>query len=256
MLEGIRSIYEKVATNLLPDWKDIDKNDLIRKACEYENGPYKDAYVAAIMLKYWNKIPQFYYKCKLVTTPEDVHTWLTTAVMYALNKQPWNNPESTIYNDPNGPDKVVNRGMESRRVTFYQQLNRFNRRINSDILSLDTLVEDYKDVFIPESSDSYAFEHEELVQQFFNKKDYFMAFMIDAIFYEGVVTDTLNKKKLLTHLRHLDKNFFKRFSKTYNIPTEDVQKAATYVTQVSAYKMKTKIEYNLLRLKKVIQEGE
>lgn len=254
MLEGTRNIYEKCADSLLPNWKDIDKNDLIREACKYPNGPKKDAYVSAIMLVYWNKIQQFYYKCKLVTTPEEIHTWLTIAVMYAIRRQPWNDPKSTIYNDPNGPDKVINRVMSSHRLTFYQQLNRYKRRINSVILSLDTLTDDFKDVFIPEVDDNYAFEHEELVLEFFNKKDYFMAFIIDAIYYEGVVKDTLDTKKLLYHLNHLDDIFFSRFSQTYDIKLDIVKDAASYITNITSYKMKSKLEYNLLRLKQILKE--
>ena len=81
----------------------------------------KDAYIAAIMLRYWNKLDSYYYKCKLVITPEEVHTWLTIAVMYAINKKPWENPKMGIYNDETGPDKVINRIIESKRLTFYQQ---------------------------------------------------------------------------------------------------------------------------------------
>ena len=145
MLDEYKKLYEEIATAGLPEWKTINKNELIKTASYLENGYLKDSYVAAIMLNYWNKIGKFYSKCKLVTSPEDIHTWLTISVLYALDRKPWESENSSIYNDPNGPDKVINRCMECRRITFYQQLNRYNRKINSAILSLDSLVEDYKD---------------------------------------------------------------------------------------------------------------
>ena len=98
MLDEYKKLYEEVATAGLPEWKTINKNDLIKTASYLENGYLKDSYVAAIMLNYWNKIGKFYSKCKLVTSPEDIHTWLTISVLYALDHKPWESEKSSIYN--------------------------------------------------------------------------------------------------------------------------------------------------------------
>ena len=250
MLEETRQIYEECADSHLPNWKNIDKNDLIRKASTLSNSALKDAYVSAIMLNYWSKIYKYYHKCSMVTTPEDVHTWLTIAVMYAINRKPWEDPTQSIYGDVNGPDKVINRIIESKRLTFYQQLNRYNRKINSDTLSLDTLTDEYKDLFIPSTFDTYSFEICELVKTYFNKKDYFMAFMIDAIVNENVLGETLNKKRLASHFRHLDEDFVKRFSEMYEVSLEKVRDSLQYVNNISTYKFNNQVEYCLTLLKK------
>lgn len=250
MLEETRKIYEDCANSHLPQWKEIDKNELIRTASRLSNGPLKDAYVAATMLNYWNKISKYHYKCSLVTSPEDIHTWVVIAVMYAIDRKPWEDPKQSVYNDVNGPDKVVNRIIESKRLTFYQQLNRYNRKINSTTLSLDTLTDDYKDLFIPTSFDTYDFEIYQLVKDYFNKKDYFMSFMIDAIVNENVLEDTLNKKRLASHFRRLDNEFAKRFSEMYEVSLEKVVDALQYVNNLSTYKFNNKVEYNLVLLKK------
>jgi hypothetical protein len=209
------------------------------------------------MLNYWGKMENYYYRCKLVTSPEDIHTWLTIAVMYAINNKPWEDKEGSIYKDPNGPDKVINRIIESKRLTFYQQLNRYKRKINSAITSLDSLVEDYKDVFMPSYDDQYNFIYNQLVVQYFEKKDYFMAFMLDAILYEDVMTDgQLNKRKLTSHIRNIDDFFCEVFANRYDLKPEDVIFSKQFVIGISSYNMKNKVEYNLIKLKSVLQEGD
>lgn len=250
MLDETRQIYEDCANTYLPNWRDIDKNDLVRTAAELEPGPLKEGHIAAIMLNYWGKISKYQYKCSMVTSPEDIHTWLVIAVMYAVNRKPWENKKASIYGDENGPDKVINRIIESKRLTFYQQLNRYNRKINSNTLSLDTLTDEYKDLFIPTSTDSYDFEIHQLITEYFYKKDYFMSFMIDAIINENVLEDVLNKKRLASHFRHLDEDFAKRFSEMYNIEFIKVMEAIPYVNNISTYKFNNKVKYGLVLLKK------
>jgi hypothetical protein len=250
MLEETKKIYEDCADLNVPNWRKINKNELIREAAKLKNGPLKDGYISAIMLNYWTKIHKYHYKCNLVTSPEDIHAWVVTAVMYAIDRKPWEDDTSSIYNDENGPDKVINRIIESKRLTFYQQLNRYNRKINSNTMSLDTLTEEYKDVFIPMVNDNYDFEVELLVKEYFNKKDYFMSFMIDAIIHEDVLDGSLNKKRLASHFRHLDEVFVKRFSEMYEISLEKVQNALQYVNNISTYKFNNKVEYCLIVLEK------
>lgn len=257
MLEGNKRIYEATAKSLIPNWEEIDKNELIIKACECNDKQMKDAYIAAIMLKYWSKMERYYYKCQLVTSPEDIHMWVTMAILYALEHKPWENPKSSVYQDPNGPDKVMNIFIESRRLTFYQQLNRYKRKINSAISSLDNLVDDFKDVFMPTYNDEYEFIYNQIVVNYFNKKDYFIAFMLDAILYEDVMSDgILNKRKLSSHIRNIDEDFCEVFAERYNLSLEDVKYSIQFITDLSSYNMKNKIEYSLARLERVIKEGE
>lgn len=257
MLDENKRIYEAVANSLIPDWKDINKNELIIKASDCQDKSMRDAYIAAIMLRYWSKMERYYYKCQLVTSPEDIHTWVTMAVLYTLEHKPWENPDSSVYQDPNGPDKVMNIYIESRRLTFYQQLNRYKRKINSAISSLDNLVDDFKDVFMPTYNDEYDFIYNQIVANYFEKKDYFIAFVMDAILYEDVMSDgILNRRKLASHIRNIDDEFCEVFAERYNLSLDCVKYSKQFVTDLSSYNMKNKIEYSLARLRKVIEEGE
>lgn len=254
MLEGVKDIYTQCAECYLPDWKSIDKNDLVRTAADLPKGPLKDGYVSAIMLKYWNKISQFYYRCKLVTTPEDIHEWLEIAVLYAMNRKPWEKEGSSIYNDVNGPDKVINRVMESHRLTFYQQLNRFNRKINSETLSLDTLKDDYSDIFIPKYTDDNIFEITEMVIKFFNTQEYMIAFIIDAVIYDDILKNKTYEKNLSLYLRKLDDTFCNEFANRYSLPVEKVKEGTEYVVNLTPVMLKKRLEYNIIRLKNILKE--
>lgn len=250
ILEDNKKIYESVANSVLPNWQNTNKNELVFEAVKCTNPIKKDAYISAIILKYWNKMIQYCYKTKLVATPEDVHSWLTAAVMYAIDNQPWNNPNSSIYQDKNGPDKVINRCMESRRVTYYQQLNRYNRKINGVIDSLDSLIDDYKDVFTPSKCDDYIFCYDETIKNYFNKEDYFVSFLLFIILYEDIVTaNGFNKRKLFSYLRNLDDDLIKRFSKKYDFSEDKVREAASTMLNFTNKTINKKIEYNLLKLK-------
>lgn len=257
MLEQNKEIYQESADNLIPNWKTMNKNELIINAANCTDERLKNGYVAAIMLRYWNKLDSYYYKCKLVTTPEDIHTWLIKSVMYALERKPWEDPKSSIYNDPNGPDKVINRFIESRRLTFYQQLNRYKRKISSMSTSLDSLTDDYKDIFTPTYEESVDCEYDDFVISYFKKKDYFLAFLVDAIIYEDVLDSKgLNRRKFSSHLKNIDEFYCTIFASRYNLKLEDVLYSLQFINNYSSYQLKNKIEYNLIRLKSIISKGD
>ena len=249
MLEDNKRLYEEVANAILTDWKSQNKNDLIRKAVEVGKNSYLyDGYISAIMYKYWNKIDSYYYRCKFVTTPEDIHTWLASSVLYAIEHHAWDDPEKGIYNDPNGPDKVVNRSMECRRLTFYQQLNRYNRKINSDVLSLDSLTEDYKDYIMPSENKSVDIEYHDMVSRYFESGEVVVSFILDAIMYEDIFSDTLEVKKLYAHLRKFDEVDSQIFAARYGLALDKVVEAITDLQSMSVMKFKKTVEYNLLKL--------
>lgn len=253
MLEQYKEIYKQSANLYLSNWEKQNKNQLIREAIEHKDDPKFDSYISAIMLRYWNKMISYYHKCKLVITPEDAHTWLVQAVMYAIERHPWTDEKSSIYNDANGPDKVVNRVIESKRLTFYQQLNRYNRKITSTTMSIEDVQCECADTISPIYYDEYAVENDHLVLQYFDIKEYFYAFLIDAIMYEKY---DVNKdiKKLVSHLKSLDDVHCKIFANRYKLNFERVQRASTYVSRLSRFKIKNKIKHSMLDLKKVLSE--
>lgn len=248
MLEETKKIYEESANLYVKDWKSLNKNELVRQAIFNKDTKYYDGYVSAIMLRYWGKMLSYYHRCKLVATVEDVHMWMTQAVMYALKHHPWTDPKSSIFEDENGPDKVINRVFESKRLTFYQQLNRYNRKINSGILSIEALSENTFDTYVPMSEDEHTFIMDDLVIKAFSVKDYFVAFFIDAIITERYRVGGRHKA-LVTHFKHLE-NHSDIFSGRYDLNPETVKKATTYITCLSRSNLIRKINRTLSEMRR------
>jgi hypothetical protein len=232
----------------------MSKNELAFEALTKRDTRYFDGYVSALMVKYWGKMTSYYQRSKLVTTPEDVHTWMVNAIMYALDKHPWTNPKSSIYQDKNGPDKVINRVIESRRNTFYQQLNRYNRKINSAVLSIESLSEDMLDTFTPMCEDEHTFIMDDLIIRAFNVKDYFFAFMVDAIVSERCNVGGRHKK-LVTHLKNLSSHC-DVFASRYDLNIDVVKKAATYITRLNRADIIRKINSTLSDMKRKIEREQ
>lgn len=254
MLDEYRLIYEEVATAGIPNWKTINKNDLVRSASDLQNGLLKDSYIAAIMLNYWAKIGKFYNKCKLVATLEDIHTWLTISVLYAVDTKQWENPNSSVYQDENAPDKIINRCMECRRITFYQQLNRYNRKINSAILSLDSLAEDYKDAVAPTYLDSYLYEVHELISKHFEKEEHIVALILNAILYENWEVSEENIKRVVNYLKKLSITEAEIIGDRYDIDRKIVENSIIFCNKLTMDELRRKVQYSFIKLKDIVKE--
>ena len=190
----------------------------------------------------------------VATSKEDIHEWLTTAILYAINKHPWDSPDASIYNDPNGPDKVVNRGMECVRLTFYQQLNRYNRKINSAILSLDSLTEDYKDAAAPTYLDDYIYEVHDIIIQYFEVEEHIMALMLNAILYENWDITEDNAKRAAIHLKKLDIEDAKQIASRYNLNCDKVIKSVKYCNSLTVDELRRRVQYSFIKLKDIVKE--
>ena len=144
--------------------------------------------------------------------------------------------------------------MECRRITFYQQLNRYNRKINSAILSLDSLTEDFKDVVMPTYEDSTLIELFDLVSSKFNQGEQMMAFILDAIICSGLKNREEDYRKFVTYLRKMNESFCIDFSSRYDISVENVKLAATAINSMNNVDLRKRVEYNLIRLKNFVKE--
>lgn len=258
MLAEYRDLY-KHSASLIPETLTMDKNDLVRECIRKENTADYDIYISALLYRYWGLIAKFYSMSTNLATPEDCYSWLIDSIMYALNHRQWENPESAIYNDPKGPDKVINRCMKSSRLIFYQFQNRKKRKKEYQYVSIESLKEELNSDCIDiedESSrfDDSSFDIPFLIEQTFRKKEYFLAFLLDCICIEDVFDFTegytqFNLKRLSKYFRKIDIDYVKYFSKKYNIEYDLVYQAAILAKNVPDSKLTAKIEDTLLRLK-------
>lgn len=255
----------KLAASSIPDWTKMTKNNLCRAYVANKHDPeLRNAYFSAILYKYWSLISKYYYMSSNCATPEDCYEWLVDSVSCCLDLASWENPESSIYKDPNGPDKVINRCMKCARLTYYQFINRKKRKDNFGLLSIEELQEQLGNG-APEPEDpeqeidlSEIMLRSYVVEQF-NKKDYFVSFLLHNIVFSHVFDSSVdqdnrsfvefNLRKLVKVMNTLDNDFLNVFSSTYKIPKKDVEKAYQYVNAIPQGNMRRKIVQTLDKLK-------
>lgn len=264
MLDEYKELCRSSA-DIIPGWTKMTKNDLCREyVLNKGKEELQNAYLSAILYKYWNLIGKYYYMSSNCATPEECYSWLVDSVSCCVNLASWEDPKSSIYRDPNGPDKVINRCMKCARLTYYQYINRKKRKNDFGILS----IEDLKETFGNDYSELDDYEQEvdvsailikDYIIDVFHKKDYFIAFMLDCIVSSNVfdvLTDKtsgiyseFNLRKLCKELVSLDKDYLKVFSITYDLPIQDVEKAFSYVQSVPAANIRKKVIQALESLK-------
>lgn len=273
MLNSYKKVYSQNADRLIKeDWRHMDKNQLVNKYIEVEEDEeLAEAYLCAIICRYWGALNK-YYSMSYKSVPDITiyHDWLVQAIMRAIKNRKWKDPENKLYNDPAGPDKVINRCLISERLIYYQGANTFKRKGNYKNESLDKLQDELGEdpsilSHIDERLDGGSISITNLVKDTFNNKDYVLSFMIDGIInadvfdkkdQEDVRESTFSKKKLLKHLRNIDENYCKIFSTNMNIPLKEVREAANELNSFPRNKMIIAIKLNLKKLRKMYSKIE
>ena len=277
MLREYRLIYETKADAYLYDfdWRKADKNMLFFKYCDYEtvNPKLSEAYLSALLVRYWHLITSYYNKGSGAYDAETVYEWLIHCIQYAKDHKPWEKG-GNLEGQKNGPDKAINIYMKSMRQGFYQWSNAAKRSAYfTQMTSLEKVVEDTGDAQLPYSDDVNStiefLDIKKLVKDEFNNKLYMGAFIIDGIINAPVIdtiidktnkdTPTLytqfNKKKLSKHIRNMDDNYCKTFSKIYDIPECEVIIARNECCELSSTRIYNYMKNTLAKLRKNMQKS-
>lgn len=277
MLKEYRLIYETKADAYLYDfdWRKADKNMLFFKYCDYEtmNPKLSEAYLSALLVRYWHLITSYYNKGSGAYDAETVYEWLIHCIKYAKDHKPWEKG-GNLEGQKNGPDKAINIYMKSMRQGFYQWSNAAKRSAYfTQVTSLEKVIEDTGDAQLPYSDNVNStiefLDIKKLVKDEFNNKLYMGAFIIDGIINAPVIdtiidktnkdTPTLytqfNKKKLSKHIRNMDDNYCKTFSKIYDIPEREVITARNECCELSSTRIYNYMKNTLAKLRKNMQES-
>lgn len=257
MLDEYKKICKDTATLGLPGWEKMSKNELCHLYITWEHDDYKaNACFSALLYKYWSLIPKYYSLSSNVAEPEDVYNWLVDSISYALKHRRWNDKDSHIYKDIAGPDKVINRRMKCARLTYYQFINRKKRKQDFELLSIEQLQEEHSDnidLNIDELEvDEMFLDIKGFIQEIFNRKDYFLAFLLDIFLTDNIFDNTspqaFNYKKVIKDLKNIDDNYCKRFAYQYNLTEAEVLGTLKYFKKNSTSYLQQKIEYYLTQL--------
>ena len=120
MIQDSYNLFLEQAENI-NDWRSMTKSELVNKYVEHEDDQddfYKNAYMSAIICRYWPKIQRFYKATPVISTYEEIYDILINSILRAIKARRWLDKDSTIYEDPNGPDKAINRTMMCERLNF------------------------------------------------------------------------------------------------------------------------------------------
>lgn len=259
MLEDTKLSHEENADYYLKiDWRKENKNNLFRNYLKEENDSVKSAYLSAILYRYWDNIYKLYKKSPCVATPEDCYSWLLDAALYTLEKHKWEDPTSSIYQDPCGPDKVMNRMIKSFRLLYYEKTNAQKRKSSFANISTEYLTEVLEkepiadsEVFVRDIEDPVY----SLVKENFLKKNYFLCFLVFFIsFYDDLNVikegkNVFNLKRLNHYMRNITEDQCKLFSNIFSLNLEETKIAAKSCKCLSKNKVEKAINrnFNIIR---------
>lgn len=266
MLEEIKKSYEILA-DFIPGWKTVDKNELVNKYIENENNEYEaESYLSAIVCRYWYNIGKYYNQSRNSVSVEECYDWLIHAITYSLEKRKWLDPNSALYKDPAGPDKCINRCIDSARRIFYQASNMDKRKINyMSKVSIDQQIEDFddqNDYIIDETPTPAAIYQsqntvEVLVAYNLARKDILAGIIVDLLAYGDCLKDhSPNTKKLVKELSHLSDSYYEQFKRKYNVNFENYDQEIEKIkklTNTKLYKYIDKV-YAIMRQDQKVRE--
>lgn len=251
MLDEYKKLYSEKA-DIIPNWRKIQRSDLCLQYCKYkdDNDDISESYLGAIMCKFWSVMSSLYFKQQpKVASEEDCYDCLTNAVLTCLINRPWEDPKSSIYKDPKGPEKSINICLKQELLNFIVAEKRHKRVLNHTSLSLEEELSSTNEVIDKTDSSAETFNESEssivwtkLILDYFNNKDYFSAFALEAILNADLVdfqksNDILltefSEKKLRKYLSSIDDDYCKYFSKEYGTDLDTTIRATKYVRSVS-----------------------
>ena len=239
--------------NNIPDWKNLSTNDLINLYIRYEDSQSAQYYLSAIICKYWNYVLQYYYKNIKSVTFQDCYDWLINSILTTLKYRRWLDPNSSLYNDPNGPDKCIRICLKSSMQGFYQYSNWDKRKINYTLESTDKLYDEagYEPIDPFTAVDELYSTPTLLIQRYYNKKNFLCLFIIQCILLQSIGTTDENNliKRVMKSVREIDYNFCYILAQKYKLNLDVLLSENKLIQQLSRYKLHLRISKSL----KIIQ---
>ncbi len=260
MLKEYKEVYLN-AVSVLPGYKNLSQIELADKYAE--GGPLKDAYLAAIVLRYWNIIEKLVYKDYGLYDPKEAYDWFMDALLYIMKDQPWKDPTSSVYGDPKGLEKTLNVCVKCSRANWFQASNRLKRKINHNVASLDCLAEDFNDAYMPKeltTSNTTDSSYRYMIIDCFNKQQYLLALMLDVIVNDLNLERCVDTKSLVANIRKsivsLPDDYSNTFAKEYQFDVKQVEKSFEYIYNMSDTKLKQAIEGYVYKLRVLLKKED
>ena len=238
------------SANQLKGWQKMSISDL---AFKYVEGDMQAACISGIICKMWPFIEGAYNKQQYkFATLEDIYDCAVDSVLRALEERAWLNPDSTLYQDPIGPEKAINVCFKCTKINMFEYLGRYKRRLNNGILSLEELqVDKPEGIYIPYIERDITVYDMLIgeIRKFYIEKKYAKAFTVFSILNCDVfkVEEVSNfiifdLKYLNSIIKNLDDKFCSIFADEVDLDFKDVQNACVYVRGYTDKKLEGEFE--------------
>lgn len=201
LLEEIRRTYLKFANNI-PNWETMNKNKLANLYLEHEHSePERSYYFSALMCRYWSNVYKFYRTSKSTKLDiSDFTSWLAESFFVAFKYRRWKDPSNKLYNDPQAPDKVINRCIYSTRMRYYQYYNMDKRKLNFQTDSIERQLESfgyranvYKYMSTVDGSEEDA-RCKDIITYYLSKENFLLAIILDLICFSDTFREIRSAK--------------------------------------------------------------
>lgn len=232
----------------------------------------RSKYFSALMLRYWYKIFEWATNSSsLHLELSDFVEWLSQSLYVAFYYRMWRYEYKAVvkegrfiewqvdengdrianpyYNDPDAPDKIINRCCGSMRGRQYQFYNHDKRKAGVQTYSIDAMVEDTGDAALnyTDCTDCGVDDNEGikcLIATLLKRHEFIEALIVDGIAHHNTyktvktktkITDEANvehtvthssdkfdPRKLVKHLNSINQNFLQQFCDIYSVDKENI----------------------------------
>ena len=205
MLSAVYNSYRKLADQI--EWTKYNPNELFIECINHENDSLYENFFAAIVCRFWGHSGRIYVQCNRHVPFEECYDCIINAALYVLRNRVWENKNSSLYNDPTGPDKAMHIAIKRERSIMLSKHNAKKRLSNFNTISIDNAHESYSD-----AADGLLFgvlnrdgdNVNRLITSYFSSPEtYLDGIIIDCICYnckpDFNYTDIVNELRLVTY---------------------------------------------------------
>lgn len=243
MLEDVYQNYLFLADVI--HWKDYNQNELFLEYIRHENDSLSSNYYSGIVCRYWGYAGRLYNKCNKHVSFDQCYDVLIDSINYVLEKRVWENPESSLYKDPTGPDKAFHVALKRELGILLNKLTTQKRQSNFNTLSIDEMYENYSDSTegLFKMATGITEENEDLVDFIKSYNDVNYILILDQICF----SNWNSLKGVAASLKKITVDDFEYYNRIYEINKQD------FLNTLYKY-LKTDIRSLLFEVKKVLNK--
>lgn len=240
MLEEVYASYKELADII--NWKQYEKSELFREYIKHENDSDAMNYYSGIICRYWGYAAKIYSQCNQHVAFEQCYDVLLDTVNYVLKKRVWENPKSSLYENPAGPDIAFHIVLKRQRGLLLSNLSAEKRKTNFNTLSIDSIHDDYSDaaegLFDIYDNSAEEMETNSQLISFIKQHEPLYIVILDLL------TQTYDKtvRALSTALKDVTAECFQYFNDRYAIDKEAFDKVVEYIARCDSKRLQFDIK--------------